>query len=321
VIAIIAVLIGLLLPAIQKVREAANRGKCANNLKQLSLAMHAFYDSNHAFPYARKYDYLDSYTWYQTILPFIEQQNAYALFYNLNDRGAKLPYQWVPSPVAQWGDEPRLIQARKSLIPLFYCPTDSSQANEQFNDNSVCRLFGNYRACVGSGDMYGQPLDKSDGPWGRGVFSVKIGQSFDKNTQLQATVADIPDGTANTILLSEGLKYADPQNWIGPLGDIQLGNMGGALFSAYNTPNAKSNDWTIGCPPKNLTALCEAVDPVSFDVNGEGKGQQAAARSLHNGGVNVVMADGSIRFVSDSVALITWRALGTRAGGEVAGDY
>src|SRR6266849_3580380 len=129
VIAIIAVLIGLLLPAVQKVREAANRAKCGNNLKQLSLAMHAFHDSNHTFPYARKYDYVDAYTWYQTILPYIEQQNVHALFFNLDDRGAKLPYNWVVSPVAEWGDDPRLVQARTTPIPLFFCPSEGNPPN------------------------------------------------------------------------------------------------------------------------------------------------------------------------------------------------
>src|SRR5215468_8832171 len=80
VIAIIAVLIGLLLPAVQKVREAANRVKCANNLKQLGLGMHNFHDSYNCFPWGRSKGALDSITWAATILPYIEQQNVWARF-------------------------------------------------------------------------------------------------------------------------------------------------------------------------------------------------------------------------------------------------
>jgi prepilin-type processing-associated H-X9-DG protein len=169
--------------------------------------------------------------------------------------------------------------------------------------------------------MYATALDSSPGPWGPGVFFVTIGQNIDAGTQQYAAVADITDGTSNTLLLSEGLKYvnSDGVTFIGSLGDIQIGNMGGPLFSAFNSPNSPNPDWMEGvCPP---AAPCQVVRPVLFLTYGASQGLQAAARSRHPGGVNAALADGSVRFFSNSIALTTWRSLGTRAGGEVIGEW
>src|SRR4029077_520960 len=102
-----------------------------------------------------------------------------------------------------------------------------------------------YRACSGSGDMYGVFTDKTTGgPWGVGVFGVIPKQTFDKRPP-GARIKDIADGTAKTLLLSEGVVPTVPY-WGGPLGETVYGNMGGGLFSASLTPNSTSPDRPLG---------------------------------------------------------------------------
>src|SRR5438128_11853441 len=121
VIAIIAVLIGLLLPAVQKVREAAARAQCSNNLKQLALACHSYYDAQQSMPYARKYDIWDTYTWTQLILPHIEQVAIYNGYWTLPRTGYVEAY---PGPNGPIGDDPKLREARQARIPPVRCPRD-----------------------------------------------------------------------------------------------------------------------------------------------------------------------------------------------------
>src|SRR5262245_40631529 len=166
VVAIIAVLIGLLLPAVQKVREAASRAKCVNNVKQLALACHTYCSSNDAFPFGRKYDIWDSYTWIELILPHIEQNAVYAGYWTLPLTGFTTSY---PGPNGPIGDEIRLRTARHAIIRVFYCPSDDGPVDNEIMTGSYGFRRGNYRGCTGAGDMYGGATDTTNGPWGRGV--------------------------------------------------------------------------------------------------------------------------------------------------------
>jgi prepilin-type N-terminal cleavage/methylation domain-containing protein/prepilin-type processing-associated H-X9-DG protein len=321
VIAIIAILIGLLLPAVQKVREAAARATCSNNLKQLALGCHSFQSVKGRFPYGRRYDMWDTFTWTQHVLPHIEQPSVFQGYWTSLQQS---PFnENYPGPNGPIGDNPHLRQARTTQIPPFYCPSDPAgiQSNE-ITTTEFGFIRGNYRACVGSGDMYGHSTDSTSGPWGVGVFGVRNGQSDDPDAKIRTAgtrLADIQDGASNTLLMSEGL-VCSVSGWGGPIGEIIYGNMGGALFSASLTPNSTVADRPIGPCPKDQGDNVYSPPCVSLGGNAwftpSAARAQVAARSAHLAGVNAAMADGSVRFFSDTIDQSVWRGMGTRSGGE-----
>lgn len=321
VIAIIGILIGLLLPAVQAAREAARRSQCINNIKQLVLACHSFNDKANEFPYGRKYDIWDTYTWSELVLPYIEQSAVYNNYYTLPQTGYVTQY---PGPNGPIGDDTRLREARHAKIPLFYCPSDGGPYGNELNTGAYGSWRGNYRGCVGSGDMYGEDVqDGTTGPWRPGVFAVKHNQSIDPGASIPTRgvkIAQIFDGTSNTAMISEGIAPQIETAWGGPLGAIVYGNMGGGLYSNAITPNSSSADRLIGpCPQQQgdseYKAPCTSIGGNAWWTPSAALAF-AGARSRHPGGVNVGMADGSVRFVSDTIDLLLWRYIGTRSGEE-----
>ncbi len=320
VIAIIGILIALLLPAVQAAREAARRAQCSSNTKQLALACVGFGGAKDQYPYARKYDIWDTYTWTQLILPQIEQSAVLQLYWTQPQTGFVTNY---PGPSGPIGADPNLQSARQANIPVFYCPSDNSPAGNELYTTAYGFLRGNYRGCVGSGDMYGAATDSSSGPWGSGIFGVRSGQSIDKGAgvpTLGTTFAQVRDGTSQTLLISEGLVPQISTAWGGPLGEEIYGNMGGALFSASLTPNSTSPDRPIGPCPADQGDFAYTPPCLSLGGNAwwtpSGQGAYAGARSNHPGGVVAALGDGSVQFYADAIDLSLWRALGTRSGGE-----
>ncbi len=297
VIAIIAILIGLLLPAVQKVREAAARMKCANNMKQLGLALHGHHDDRGRFPKGVNWNngtYYDNPRsgWNYPLFPYIEQDNLYRLF---PPQAAN--QQWYPwfSAEATSANGPTRVS-----IATWLCPSDSGALlNSQ--PWGVFSL-GNYHAFFGGLNLAG--VVAAD-PSQRSAFGVNFG----------ARIADITDGTSNTMVLGEYLRSRGASNDQRgmPWGD-QPGY--GQIYTQLS-PNSGSPDliyvgWCDNQPGAGLPC-----------INGDGgPNNTAAARSRHNGGVNVTMGDGSVRFMQQSVDLLTvWRPLATIAGGEVIPSF
>jgi prepilin-type N-terminal cleavage/methylation domain-containing protein len=330
VIAIIAILIALLVPAVQKVRAAAARTQCINNLKQLALAMHGFHDVHKAFPYASRADVLDAYNWSQKILPYVDQAQVYALYTTI-DGPITISGDW---PGAHpFGSTTALINARSAQVPVFYCPSDILPVMNEPGNTYYQRIRGNYRGCVGSGDMYGNQLSGTTVPaasLGRGVLSVTQGQrevaGFNPQP-LRVSIATISDGTSNCIMLSEALTPAIG-TWT-TIGDITLANMGASLFSTATTPNSTVADRIWGPCPRNqgdgsylapCTSLGGPLRPPGNSTNNQ-RNAFAAARSKHPGGANAALCDGTVRFITDSIPAATWWALGTIRGNEPLGDF
>jgi prepilin-type N-terminal cleavage/methylation domain-containing protein/prepilin-type processing-associated H-X9-DG protein len=315
VIAIIGVLVALLLPAVQAAREAARRTSCLNNLKNLSLGAMNHEASKKMLPPGRKFDRWDTYTWTQFILPYIEQQPVYQAYWTISD---PVYSTTVPGSNGPIGNDVRLRQARHSQVPLFYCPSDITPAANEMDTLEYGFWRGSYRGCTGAGDMYGNKLAFLDGTvpefgW-KGAMGIVPTPGATVTLNPGVRLKEISDGTSRTVLFSEGIVPVTP-GWGGVMGETIYGNMGGALFSNYKTPNSSDKDEIYGaCPPPDAGYLppCDCGSRCGAQPGGQGgPAAHAAARGVHPGGVNTSMVDGSIKFVSDGVEPLVWRAAAT----------
>jgi prepilin-type processing-associated H-X9-DG protein len=323
VIAIIAVLIALLLPAVQAAREAARRIQCTNNLKQLGLAMHNYHQSTNTFPigvmgirspilvgnggtggsYAAAGDPTGSInrrTWAFMILPYIDQ-GAMANAVNFS-----LPFN-PPTGAAN-------NTISETLIATFLCPDDAT--TNQIDQNN--RREGNYVVNWGNSNwaqnmtFNGKVYNPFSGPivQGNPVYFLGAPFTMDKSTGIQA----ITDGTSNTLLMAEVVIGATMgTNGYEHRGDVYNDDYNCAMFMAYSTPNSTIPDWIAN-------GYCRypfQTNPPCTGTTGGSQNAYNASRSYHPGGVNALMSDGSVRFFKNTIALMTWRALSTTIGGEV----
>jgi prepilin-type N-terminal cleavage/methylation domain-containing protein len=303
VIAIIAILIGLLLPAVQKVREAAARVKCANNLRQIGLACQNYHDTNGALPVAARMSYnvgggSPDWGWAAEILPYLEQDNVYRI--------CNIPNDPLTSHLDILGNP----------LAVFLCPSDPSGIKSWSNDADTFGSFQvgvtNYFACLGAnwgGDpgpngwaSQGWPggLDlrwcnpSADGTWdgldfGDGIFYGYQGYLWGDNRP-GSTFATITDGLSNTFMIGEGRVNASYWNW------WAYGN--GSIRTCAIAPNA--------------TQL-NGVPYLAWDWP-----NNFCFSSGHSHGVQFVYGDASVHFISDNIALPIYRAMATKAGGEIA---
>ena len=293
VIAIIAILIGLLLPAVQKVREAAARTQCANNLKQWSLAMHGMHDAEGRFPFGATNDghVNRRKTWVLYLWSYIEQNNLTA------KGNPTAPFYATPYTI---GGTLNGLCGQK--VKMYNCPSDGQGTDLNASAETYKRVRGNY-VCNWGHARYGQNPQPTDG---KGPFYHELGDRARPGT---VRMANFIDGTSNTLMLSETLiaKSPNDNDW---RGDIHNDD-GGFRFQTTLTPNSTSPDVIASGWFQNNG------DPLMPAVAGAGNAQVMAARSRHTGGVMVALFDGSGRFVSNSTNLATWKAMGTMDGGEV----
>jgi prepilin-type N-terminal cleavage/methylation domain-containing protein/prepilin-type processing-associated H-X9-DG protein len=295
VIAIIAVLIGLLLPAVQKVREAAARAKCQNNMKQWGLAMHNMHDATGALPPGsvptpRR-------VWVVLVWPYVENGNAYAVF----DQ-TKHFYQ-PPNTVTNTTNG---IYA--NTVPLYYCPSDRPGA--LWKGDQYWRARGNYVINWGNQTDAYNPADPVQDP-ARGVAPFgfnPVSSRIPRTTRL----SDITDGTSQTMLMSEVIMALNDTDY-DIRGDMMNDDQPCTMFMTVNTPNSGTD----------VSPFCSSTK-YPFNppcTNANNAYSHKAARSKHTGGVNVLFGDGHVQFINDNVNLATWRALGTMNGGDIPGSF
>jgi prepilin-type N-terminal cleavage/methylation domain-containing protein/prepilin-type processing-associated H-X9-DG protein len=284
VIAIIGVLIALLLPAVQKVRESSNRSTCLNNLKQIGLALQLYHDGYHTFPAGVQGQYppLDftntaRSSWALYILPYIEQNAAYSQYsFPLGFGG---PGCQANQPVFE------------TNLKLYQCPSSSCSGKIRDVNWDVSGSQSSYVACF-----------SPDGTWVEPNAPVVIdGCNNDPalnpaqkkalfNCNIQRNINTITDGTSNTIIVSETLPIDPKGVWWRDFGYI---------YTHHRLPNTPIADDIVNGP----TNPCWSTADI-------------AARSNHPGGVNTLRADGSAGFIPNTINLQTWQALGSISGEE-----
>ena len=304
VIAIIAVLIGLLLPAVQKVREAANRIKCANNLKQLGLAAHDYHDANGHFPPGIGY-YPPARgafgTYFFHLLPYVEQDNLY------RDALGSVPFPPPDGPTTVY--YPGNNNVYSQPVKVLLCPSDPSVGSD-----GVVLVDGiPFGAACYAGNALLATTKNPPGPQGR------------------IRIADITDGTSNTILHAEKYARCSTTDTAVPPpfrdGGTAWAYTTAVLFPWQPPPMTlpgKAFQPGFCIPALALRGAPNAIGPGSkFQVQPTpflGNCVPYKASTAHTGGILVGLADGSVRTLAPSMSGDTWWAAVTPAGGEVLGS-
>lgn len=312
VIAIIAILIGLLLPAVQKVREAASRAKCQNNLKQYALALHSYESARGEFPpvcMISQTTLSSSYSAQALLLQYIEQDNLNKLI----DFSQPFSTQVAASGIR---------------IPINICP---SEINDRPNTSiaGIVHYPLNYVVSSGTWFQFHPPSGQS----GNGAFAV--------NQKMK--IASFTDGLSNTVGMSEAKTFTplfrdggnpSAPNVPPPNTPADVIALGGPLVtdlghSQWLNGLIIHTGFTHTFPPNTPVLFNQSGTTYDINFTSSRLGLTTTmptytaitARSFHSGGVNAALMDGSVRFVRSNVDRDVWRAAGTRVGGEVPGDF
>ena len=312
VIAIIGILVGLLLPAVQAAREAARRMQCQNNLKQLGLSFHNYESATRRFPGGVGPFGCCWGTWQVGVLPYMEQSAMYAIYQNYG--GAD------HTGIRYGGAANRPVAGAR--IPTLTCPSDTP--NAPIGGSATLAAITNHNYGVNYGNtsflqgtlpttpptlFLGAPFRMYTGSTGDdGPVNAAQARTWTRVYGKPVSLAEITDGTSNTLMAAEQLQGRGTDL----RGFSWWGNATG--FVTFMPPNSTLPDVVTGgiclstlIPRMPCTTTSTAARP-----------RMMGARSLHTGGVQVTYCDGHVAFITDSIDFITWNALGTAAGGEVA---
>ena len=296
VIAIIGVLVALLLPAVQAAREAARRMQCQNNLKQIGLGLHNYHDTFNRFPPGQWNNFYSNDApwirgcWVQPTLPYLEQKNLYEVY----EGSLKTNGNWA-----------LLCPNKDTIIRTLICPSDGNSPKTRTRDTNTVNgvagtmqgLHTNYVVCSGSTAYVSGGLSLN------GMFYTK---SF-------LRMADVVDGTSNTLMASEICVVPDTGTANDLRGRYCNSWEGNSWFTTLNPPNTSVRDTQV------YQGISLKQAPQTTIAN---NGTQALyARSYHPAGVSAILGDGSVRFVSNSINAAVFKSLGTRNGGEATGDF
>jgi prepilin-type N-terminal cleavage/methylation domain-containing protein len=319
VIAIIAILIGLLVPAVQKVRDAAARLQCLANLRQIGIALHNYHDTHKTFPPASKFSpgSADPWSVHARLLQFIEQDNLHR---QIDFSGA-------------FAAHPTVTPQR---IALYVCPKELK--DQEFTVGGVKHWPTSYGVNHGTWLVW----DPASGRTGDGAFTVRVG----------TRMADMTDGSSNTLGFAEvrpGLNYFQDSTKPGPnsappgdstkVQDWKGSYQTGLSHTQWVNGRAHQTGFTTTFGPNAFIrhdvpiydSFGAIIDYEQYDINytsmQEGTSTSvityvvAPSRGYHGNAVHVLLMDGSTRSVADSVTLATWQALGTRGRGDIPGDF
>jgi len=311
VIAIIGVLVALLLPAVQQAREAARRSQCKNNFKQLGLALHNYHDQFGMFPWATANgpystpSHVKNHSGYVMLLPFLDQAPIYNTINHSAPMGSNLGATWGPvsgAVLATGGVPAANAAAGSNKLNVLLCPSDNGPQSIVGDGNYGCvpgvlAYMTTYGFSSTSPNAWGYWKDEN--MYARGFFGENS----------NCSVRDIADGTSNTVAMVETtLKVAD--------GHVMAWSCrayaGSSIdFAALSGGARKINDW--GC--------CAWTSP-AYGTNQVGQlGEWGSPGSLHTGGMQVLLGDGGVRFISENIDATTRRRLGYIADGNPVGEF